>query len=154
VVAGGSRIGWSDDDHLGATYRNAFEGAYSYVVFNDQFYGDPQISGCGTDCEAPWAHAKGLIAWDDQGQGLLLQVTTPSWPHSGSSRSVNPDGNTLGCVNDDNPIKYSQHFLTLRLSKADIVLMLQSLANAGIATSAGVDRSSTFGHKARPIWRS
>jgi hypothetical protein len=140
LVAGGSRIGWSDEDPLGVTYRNVFEGSYSYVVFNDQFYGDPQISGCGNDCEAPWAHAKGLLAWDDQGQGLLLQVTTPSWPHSGSARDVNPLGNTLGCINRDNPIKYSQHFFAVRLSKADVVLMLQSLANAGIATVPGVDQ--------------
>lgn len=63
-----------------------------------------------------------------------MQVSTPSWPESGSPKFPREsDGNTLGCVRDNN-VTFSQHFFALRLSKSDLVLVLQGLANASVVT--------------------
>ena len=62
-----------------------------------------------------------------------MQVSTPSWPASGSSSTARTDGNTLGCVNDNN-VKVSQHFFALKLTKEDLVMVLQALQNASIVT--------------------
>ena len=89
-------------DPVGTTFNQIYDGALNYVVWNDQFYNDPQIAGCGTSCSAPWGHSKGVLTWDEQGNGVVLQVTTPSWPGAGSKSHRRTDGNTLGCVTDDN----------------------------------------------------
>ena len=63
-----------------------------------------------------------------------MQVSTPSWPASGNaSFPRKSDGNTLGCVKD-NDIQVSQHFFALRLSKDDLVQVLKALQNASIVT--------------------
>lgn len=127
-------IGSSSNDPLGATFGSVYNGDFYYVVWNDQFYEHPKISGCGTSCSAPWGHSKGLLAWNDTGEGLVLQVTTPSWPASGSAKSPRTgDGNTLGCVSDDD-IEVSQHFFSLKLTKDDVVAVLKALANASVVT--------------------
>jgi hypothetical protein len=103
-------------------------------VWNDQFYDDPSITGCSKSCSSPWGHSKGVIAWDDSGAGVLMQVTTPSWPASGSSRNPRrSDGNSLGCVKDDD-VKVSQHFFALKLTHEDVVAVLQALQNASVVT--------------------
>jgi hypothetical protein len=130
-------IGTSDRDPLGATFGEIYSGPYSYVVWNDQFKGDPTLP-CGEDCGQPWAHAKGLVAWRDDGSGILLQVTTPGWP--GAAGKDNPrtvDGNTLGCTLGDN-IEFGQHFFALKLTPADVAIVLKAAANAGVATKPGV----------------
>src|ERR1019366_8349162 len=43
------------------------------------------------------------------------------------------DGNTLGCVNDDD-VLVSQHFFALKLNKADVVSVLAALAKASVTT--------------------
>ena len=94
--------GNTTDDPVGATFEQVYDGSFFYVIWNDQFYDDPTIAGCTKSCSAPWGHSKGMVAWNNDGQGFVLQVTTPSWPASGSSNFPRKtDGNTLGCVKDD-----------------------------------------------------
>jgi len=134
VFGGAGRdIGTSLDDPLGATFAQVYTGTCNYVVWNDQFYGSPL-----NNLEAPWGHSKGLLAWDDSGNGFVLQVSTPSWPASGSALSprIN-DGNTLGCVSDDN-VEVSQHFFALRLSSAGVAQILAGLQRAAVATRPDV----------------
>src|SRR5262249_24411947 len=58
----------------------------------------------------------------------------PSWPGAGNQEHPrHSDGNTLGCVVDDN-VKYSQHFFALRLTKDDLTQLLQALQNASVGT--------------------
>ena len=64
----------------------------------------------------------------------FLQVTTPSWPAAGNQQTPRAtDGNTLGCVND-NDVKVSQHFFSLKLSKDDVIEVLKALNNASVVT--------------------
>lgn len=133
--AGGEEcLGTSTGDPVGATFDQIYNGSFHYAVWNDQFYGDPESASCGgTGCDSPWGHSKGMIAWNDAGEGLVMQVSTPSWPGSGSARTPRTDGNTLGCVKDDD-VKVSQHFFALRLTKADLLEVLDGLSNASVAT--------------------
>lgn len=131
---GGGCVGDSVSDPLGASFAEIYSGALYFVVWNDQFYKDPKISGCGDSCASPWGHSKGVLAWDDSGNGFILQVTTPSWPAAGNA--ANPrasDGNTLGCVKDNN-VMVSQHMFALQLSKDDVVAVLKGLGNASVVT--------------------
>lgn len=127
---GGSCLGGTTTDPLGATFNEVYNGNFFYVLWNDQFYGDPMQTE-----PAPWGHSKGMLAWDENGDGLVLQVSTPDWPASGSSlRPRKTDGNTLGCILKDNDIMVSQHFFSLKLDKNDVVLVLKALANASVVT--------------------
>jgi hypothetical protein len=118
----GSALIGTGNDPVGATFAQVYEGDLSYVVWNDQFYDDPHVP-CGSKC----AHSKGFLAWDDQGRGLIVQVSTPSWPGSGSAAHPRTDGNTLGCV-DDNNVLVSQHFFALNLSPSDTAKVLRRSA--------------------------
>jgi hypothetical protein len=126
------------NDPIGATFDELYNrNDLYYVVWNDQFYGNPQLSGCTSkgNCMGPWGHSKGMLAWDKDGNGFLMQVTTPSWPGSGSSLSPRTgDGNTLGCVKD-NDVEVSQDFFSLKLDEDDVVKVLNALANASVVTS-------------------
>lgn len=134
VAQGDGCLGTTQQDPVGATYDEIYNGRFHYVVWNDQFYGDPPLTGCPGNCNSPWGHSKGMVAWDDAGDATVLQVTTPSWPGSGNQEHPRKaDGNTLGCVSDDN-VKYSQHFFALRLNKDDLVKVLRALQNASVAT--------------------
>jgi len=128
-------LGVGPDDPLGQTFSQIYNHSYHYVVWNDQLKGAPQLSQCGkSDCASPWGHSKGLLAWDDAGDGVIVQVTTPSWP--GAASQQNPrtgDGNTLGCVTDDN-VEFSQDFFALKLTKDDLVAVLHALANSSVVT--------------------
>jgi hypothetical protein len=124
-------------DPLGATFGEVYNGDFYYVVWNDQFYDDPAIAGCTKECGSPWGHSKGLVAWNDAGDGFVLQVSTPSWPAAGSKNHPRQsDGNTLGCV-ADNDVLVSQHFFALKLTKGDLVAVLQGLSNASVVTDPG-----------------
>jgi hypothetical protein len=126
---GGGCAGDTATDPLGATFDQVYNGRFYYVLWNDQFYGDPLQTQ-----SAPWGHSKGMLAWNDDGNGMVLQVSTPSWPASGSSNVPRQtDGNTLGCV-ADNDVLVSQHFFALKLDKADVVIVLNALANASVVT--------------------
>jgi hypothetical protein len=127
--------GDTGSDPIGATFEQVYNGSFHYLIWNDQFYNDPQITGCsGNSCSSPWGHSKGLLAWNDDGNGFVMQVTTPSWPAAGSKKHPRKtDGNTLGCVEDDN-VMVSQHFFALKLNKSDLVNVLTALGNASIVT--------------------
>lgn len=127
-------VGDTTTDPLGATFDEVYNKSFFYVVWNDQFYDDPPITGCTKACGAPWGHSKGMLAWNEAGEGLVLQVSTPSWPAAGSKNFPRKtDGNTLGCVNDDN-VEVSQHFFALKLTKGDLVKILTALQNASVVT--------------------
>ena len=132
---GSGCVGDTSRDPVGATFDAVYtDPAVSYLIWNDQFYQDPQISGCGDSCGSPWGHSKGMLAWNAAGEGLVLQVTTPSWPAAGSTlKPRQHDGNSLGCIKD-NDVKVSQHFFALKLSKADLVTVLKALRNASVVT--------------------
>jgi hypothetical protein len=131
---GSGCVGDTTADPVGATFDEVYNGSLHYVVWNDQFYDDPKIKGCTKSCGSPWGHSKGVLAWDDVGEGFVMQVTTPSWPAAGSKNFPrNADGNTLGCVVDDN-VEVSQHFFALKLTKDDLVKVLEALRNASVVT--------------------
>jgi Deoxyribonuclease II len=128
-------LGTSTADPVGATFDEVYNGTYHYVVWNDQPYQDPEME-CGTSdsCSGPWGHSKGILAWNDAGEGLVMQVSTPDWPLSGSAQHPRKaEGNTLGCMKDDN-VLVSQHFFALHLTKDDLVRVLQGLGNASVVT--------------------
>ena len=130
---GSGALGTSLDDPLGATFAQIYQNDCNYVVWNDQFYKHPMPSK-----NKPWGHSKGAIAWNDDGEGMVLQVSTPSWPGSGSERFPRKgDGNTLGTVHDDD-IEVSQHFFALKLTKADVLTVLTALSNASVATRTSI----------------
>ena len=137
LADGAGYLGDSTSDPLGATFNEVYNGNLSYVVWNDQFYRDPVLAcegSNGTVCGGKWGHSKGLLAWDADGNGLLLQVTTPSWPGAGNKADPRKqDGNSLGCVNDDN-VDLSQSFFSLKLSKDDLLKVLAALQTEGAVT--------------------
>jgi len=135
--AGSGCAGDTTEDPLGATFDEIYSGSFNYVLWNDQFYQDPKLAACGSSngCSAPWGHSKGMIAWNDAGGGIVMQVTTPDWPGAGSREHPREEeGNTLGCTARDNDVLVSQHFFSLRLNKDDVVKVLTALQNASVVT--------------------
>jgi hypothetical protein len=152
IVKGKGPIGATLTDPLGATFAQVYhQPGYFYILWNDQFYGNP-IDTAGS----PHGHSKGMAAWNQDGEGFVLQVSTPSWPASGrydvsrnSAETINGvkkklvnkktgkpyelDYNTLGCIDDDD-VEVAQHFFCLKLTKADLVNVLKGLANASVVT--------------------
>ena len=66
-----------------------------------------------------------------------MQVSTPAWPRSGSSKfdkRKGNKGNTLGCNSSNNNLRASQHFFALKLTKDDLVEVLKALKNASVVT--------------------
>ncbi|MHB8454406.1 MAG: deoxyribonuclease II family protein [Acidiferrobacterales bacterium] len=134
LAKGSGCVGATTIDPVGATFDEVYNHSFYYVIWNDQFYNDPEIAGCTRQCGSPWGHSKGMLVWNRDGDGFVMQVSTPSWPAAGSK--VWPrqrDGNTLGCIRDDD-VKVSQHFFALRLTKADLVKVLLALKNASVVT--------------------
>jgi hypothetical protein len=152
LVKGKGPIGATLTDPLGATFAQVYhQPGYFYVLWNDQFYGNPIATEA-----APHGHAKGMAAWNEDGEGFVLQVSTPSWPASGcynisrnsqatingvkkklkdkKGKPIELDYNTLGCVDDDD-VEVAQHFFCLKLTKADLVNVLKGLANASVVTN-------------------
>ena len=127
--------GATANDPVGATFNQIYNEFRHYVVWNDQFYGDPKTAACsGNSCGAPWGHSKGILAWNEQGEGVILQATTPSWPASGSRNAPRTtDGNTLGCTKLNN-LTSSQHFFALKLDRDDVIKALKALRNASVVT--------------------
>jgi hypothetical protein len=124
-------LGTGTGDPLGATFAEIFNGSYFYVLWNDQF----QRPAPANDHQSPWGHSKGILAWNENGDGIIVQVTTPAWPGSGSAHAPAASyGNTLGCLS--NPIRnnlvHAQHFFALRLSPHDVELVLGALYNASV----------------------
>lgn len=142
LTKGAACVGQTAHDPVGATFQEIFQGNYYYVLWNDDFVGDPHIDGCNDEkgCEKPWGHSKGLLAWNKDGNGIVMQVSTPSWPGSGSQLEPRSSGNTLGCVTNDNNVEFSQHFFALRLSKDDVIKVLKALGNASVPTDPSNSR--------------
>src|SRR5947209_7766664 len=57
------------EDPIGATFNQVYNGSFYYVLWNDQFYNNPIKSQSGT-----WGHSKGMLAWNDVGEGFVMQV--------------------------------------------------------------------------------
>ena len=57
-------VGDTAADPLGATFEQVYNGKFFYVLWNDQFYGDPIQTQ-----SAPAGHSKGMLAWNDNGDG-------------------------------------------------------------------------------------
>ena len=122
-------------DPVATTFEQIYRGNFHYLVWNDQFYKEPKIRACtGDSCGGPWGHSKGVLAWNDEGEGLVIQVTTPSWPGIASKKFDRKAGNTLGCIRKPNNIQNAQHFFALRLSKEDLQKVLEALENASVVT--------------------
>ena len=142
---GSGYLGTSVDDPLGATFAQVYFGSYYLVIWNDQFYDDPIKTKMDS-----WGHSKGMLASTDDGEGFVMQVSTPSWPASGNKKYPRQtDGNTLGFIRDDD-VEVSQHFFATQLTKADLLLVLRALKNATIVTRV----SSSSAWKKRPKWKS
>jgi Deoxyribonuclease II len=140
---GNGCLGDSVRDPVGATFDQVFNGQYFYIIWNDQFYLDPRLQGCGNSCPAPWAHSKGMLAWDESGAGFVMQVSTPNWPGAGNQSAPRQhNGNTLGCLTQikkkqtipQNNVLYSQHFFALQLTKEALKDVLRGLENASVLT--------------------
>lgn len=132
------------DDPVAKTFDQIYGGtAPNFVIWNDQFYNEPTITltpACNSyekdakSCSAPWGHSKGAMAWDENGNGFILQVTTPDWPGSGDkTKSRKTQGNTLGCIADDNT-EVSQHFFALKLTHSDTKAVLTAMQTASVVT--------------------
>jgi hypothetical protein len=142
LVDGGPQcLGDSTSDPVGATFDEVYNGNFHYLLWNDQFKDTPPlpaqqvVAGCsGGDCDAPWGHSKGMLAWNDAGEGMIMQVSTPLWPGSGNPKFQRSNGNTLGCVVSDNDVGVSQHFFALRLTKSDLVTVLKGMEDANVPT--------------------
>ncbi|MCA9066383.1 MAG: hypothetical protein KDA96_25120, partial [Planctomycetaceae bacterium] len=132
LAQGRGILGAMEYDPLGSTFNQVYSAHPDecfYVVWNDQFYNDPlPIKG------APWGHSKGMLAWDGDGNGFVMQVSTPSWPASGNRHFPRQsDGNTLGYVTDDN-IEVSQHFFALKVNADDVKAILRAMQNSSVVT--------------------
>lgn len=122
-------------DPVATTFDQIYGGKFRYLVWNDQFYQEPKIRACSANsCGGPWGHSKGVLAWNDEGEGLVIQVTTPSWPGIGSKKFDRKAGNTLGCIKKPNNIQNAQHFFALKLNKDNLLKVLDALANASVVT--------------------
>jgi hypothetical protein len=127
LAQGTGCVGTTEQDPVGATYDEIYNGRFNYITWNDQFGGDPNVNGAG--------HSKGIVAWDDSGNATVMQVTTPGWPGAGNqAHPRQTDGNTLGCLIHDN-VMFSQHFFALKLTKDDLIKLLRALQNASVATA-------------------
>ena len=124
----------SSADPVGATFGQVYNGKFFYVIWNDQFYGDPQGLREGGQLRRSLGSLEGLLAWNDEGNGFVMQVSTPSWPGSGSSLIKRRSGNTLGCVKSNNNLIASQHFFALRLNKPDLLKVLKAMKLAHVVT--------------------
>ncbi|MEA2930566.1 MAG: hypothetical protein QOG38_2994 [Hyphomicrobiales bacterium] len=138
LVSGKDCVGTTTEDPVGATFDQVYNGSFNYLLWNDQFYGDPKGVVCSSgQCAGRWGHSKGMLAWNDAGEGFVMQVSTPGWPRAGSNlfakRSPNM-GNTLGCSSSNNNLLASQHFFALRLDKNDLIAVLKALENASVVT--------------------
>jgi len=133
--AGTGCAGDTVTDPVGATFDEIYNGTLNYVVWNDQFYQDPELCGGSDSCGAPWGHSKGVLAWNEDGDGVVMQVTTPDWPGSGNKNFPRKsEGNSLDCTQSDNDILVSQHFFSVKLTKDDVLKVLGALHNADVVT--------------------
>ncbi len=136
LLVGLGLVGTGLDDPVGATFNEVYNSNLNFIVWNDQFYGDPRLK-CGKNCTGRWGHSKGILAWDDAGNGMVLQVSTPDWPGAGTSAVPRPrEGNTLGCEHATDNVLVGQHFFALKLTRADTAQVLDALVHSSVVTDA------------------
>jgi len=127
----------SGADPLAETFAQIFDGsAPNYVLWSDALKGEPQPNvtpSCTSFCQMPWGLSKGALAWDESGAGFVIQVSTPDWPGSGDKTRPRRRGNTLGCTVGNN-VKFSQHFLALKLLRGDVQKVLEAMQLASVVT--------------------
>ena len=124
-----------DDRSRGHDFDQIYSGKFRYLVWNDQFYQEPKVHACSANsCGGSWGHSKGVLAWNDEGEGVVVQVTTPSWPGVASKEFERKAGNTLGCIKKPNNIQNAQHFFALKLSRKDLLSVLDALENSSVVT--------------------
>lgn len=147
LVQGKGCVGTTMTDPLGATFDEVYNGSPFFIIWNDQFYGDPKLKACGSsgNCDSPWGHSKGMLAWNEAGEGLVLQVTTPSWPAAGSTKHPRNAGNTLGCVSTQNNLNNAQHFFALKLDKDGVLAVLKALENSSVVTDPNNQQIARLG---------
>jgi Deoxyribonuclease II len=122
-------------DPVATTFDQIYKGKFHYLVWNDQFYKEPKVRACNADgCAGSWGHSKGVLAWNDDGEGVVVQVTTPAWPGIASKKFTRKSGNTLGCIKRPNNVQNAQHFFALKLNKDDVVHVLDALENSSVVT--------------------
>jgi hypothetical protein len=122
-------------DPVATTFAQIYSGKFHYLVWNDQFYKEPTVKACsGNSCGGPWGHSKGVLAWNDDGEGVVVQVTTPSWPGVAAKKFKRKAGNTLGCIKKPNNVQNAQHFFALKLSRQDLLNVLDALENSSVVT--------------------
>ena len=67
---GSGCAGATISDPVGSTFDQIYNGAYSYVIWNDQFYNDPKIPGCaGTSCGGPWDTRRAFLPGTTMARG-------------------------------------------------------------------------------------
>ncbi len=147
LVKGKGCLGMTMNDPLGATFDQVYNGSPFFIIWNDQFYGDPKLKACGSsgNCNSPWGHSKGMLAWNEAGEGMVLQVTTPSWPAAGSTKHPRKAGNTLGCVSTQNNLNNAQHFFALKLDKNGVLAVLKALENSSVVTDPNNQQIARLG---------
>ena len=52
-----------------ATFEEVYDNSFHYLIWNDQFYDDPEINGCSESCSGPWGHSKGFSGGVGKGPG-------------------------------------------------------------------------------------
>ncbi len=127
-------IGNGTDDPVGATFDEIFNGNLAFVLWNDQPYEKLDLPGCDTTDCGTWGHSKGIVAWNDNGDGLVMQVSTPGWPGTGTPAAPKDAGNTLGCIIKPDNIIAGQHFFALHLNHDDLLQVLAGMKRASVAT--------------------
>jgi len=140
-------LGNTKDDPVGATFAEVWDSGFHFVIWNDQFYDtDPKVEICSKgDCGAPWGHSKGILVWNDQGEGFVMQVSTPEWPGAARSAAQRKIGNTLGCHSADNDVQVAQHFFALRLKRSEVVQLLGAMKDAGVVTDPNTAQLAEIG---------
>ena len=67
-------------DPVATTFDQIYGGKFRYLVWNDQFYQEPKIRACSANsCGGPWGHSKGVLAWNDEGEGILVDTSHDSF---------------------------------------------------------------------------
>ena len=129
-----------------------------FQLWNDQ-WGDGQMhdpNNKSQGCNAPGAHSKGALAYDTDGNGWYLNLSTPYFP----DMSALPPDNSLGCQIDNN-LLLAQHFFCFSLDQQNFEALAAAMTvpnfcalcvpsdscqSVDVATTLGQDISLAFAH--------
>ena len=88
LTMGKGCLGMTTTDPVGATFNSSSTNSSPFFLDLERpVLWRPRRSQAAAKATAihPWGHSKGMLAWNENGDGLVLQVTTPSWPAAGSA---------------------------------------------------------------------